>query len=93
MTTLATVTHDQIVDWCRQHIAALLDFPIERVPVDAEFDSFGLDSAAAVSLVVDLEEWLGTEVSPSLLFEFPTIQAVAGEIIRQRDAAKAQVAA
>lgn len=89
----SAVTHDQIVDWCRQHIATLLDFPVERIPVDAEFDTFGLDSAAAVSLVVDMEEWLGTEVSPSLLFEFPTIQLVAGEIIRQREAAKAQVAA
>jgi acyl carrier protein len=87
MTTLATVTHDQIVDWCRQHIATLLDFSIDRIPPDAEFDSFGLDSAAAVSLVVDLEEWLGTEVSPSLLFEFPTIQLVAGEILRKRDLA------
>ena len=90
---LATVTNDQIVDWCRKHIATLLDFPIDRIPTDGEFDSFGLDSAAAVSLVVDLEEWLGAEVSPSLLFEFPTIQLVAGEILRQRDAAAAQVAA
>lgn len=92
MSTLATVTHDQIVEWCRQHIATLLDFPVERIPADAEFDSFGLDSAAAVSLVVDLEEWLGAEVSPSLLFEFPTVQALAGEVLRQRDA-KLQVAA
>jgi acyl carrier protein len=92
MTTIATVTHEQIVDWCRQHIATLLDFPLERIPVDAEFDTFGLDSSAAVSLVVDMEEWLGTDVSPALLFEFPTIQLVAGEIIRQREA-KAQVAA
>jgi acyl carrier protein len=92
MSTPAPLTHDEIVDWCRQHIATLLDFPIERVPVDAEFDTFGLDSAAAVSLVVDMEEWLGTEVSPSLLFEFPSIQLLAGEILRLR-AAQAKVAA
>jgi acyl carrier protein len=93
MTKAATVTHVQIVEWCRQHIATLLDFPVDRIPVDAEFDTFGLDSGAAVSLVVDLEEWLGTEVSPSLLFEFPTIQLVAGEIVRQREAVKAKVGA
>ncbi len=93
MTKAATVTHVQIVEWCRQHIATLLDFPVDRIPVDAEFDTFGLDSGAAVSLVVDMEEWLGTEVSPSLLFEFPSIQLVAGEIIRQREAAKAKVVA
>jgi acyl carrier protein len=92
MSKITTVTHEQIVDWCRNHIASLLDFPVERIPADAEFDSFGLDSAAAVSLVVDLEEWLGTEVSPSLLFEFPTVQGLAGEILRLRDA-KVQVAA
>ncbi|MGM9515896.1 acyl carrier protein [Roseateles sp. DB2] len=89
----AQLTHDEIVQWCRQHIATLLDFPIERIPVDAEFDTFGLDSAAAVSLVVELEEWMGTEVSPSLLFEFPTIQLMAAEIVRLRAAAAAEVPA
>lgn len=81
----STASHAQIVEWCRQHIAKLLNIPIERIRADAEFDSFGLDSAAAVSLVVDLEEWLGIEISPSLLFDFPTIQAVASEITRQQN--------
>jgi acyl carrier protein len=93
MTTIVTVTKEQIVAWCRQHIATLLDFPIEKIQPEAEFDSFGLDSAAAVSLVDDLEEWLGSEVSPSLLFEYPTISLVAEQIIRQREIAAAKAIA
>ena len=88
----ATLTRDQIIDWCREHIAEILDLPVERIPRDAEFDSFGLDSAASVSMIIDLEDWLGFEVSPSLLFEFPTVQLLANEIIRQQDAALPKVA-
>lgn len=84
------VSTDEIVQWCRNHIAGLLDLPIDRIPIDADFDSFGLDSAAAVGLVIDLEDWLGMVVSPSLLFEYPSIQLVADEIIRQRDEVNAK---
>lgn len=70
-------TAADIAQWCVQFIAKLLDTPPERVGVDAEFESFGLDSAATVSLVMELEEWLGRPVDAEVVFAHPTITSLA----------------
>ena len=44
----------------------------------AELAGLGLGSVELVGLVGDIEEILGTDVSPSVVWEFPTIAALAG---------------
>ena len=41
------------------------------------FDRYGLDSSAAVGMTGDLEDWLGKEVEPILLYDYPTIETLA----------------
>jgi acyl carrier protein len=38
----------------------------------------GLDSANSVYLIVELEDWLGLELTPDLLFEYSTVSELAG---------------
>ncbi len=71
-----------IADWCVQFVAKLIDIPVDRVSVDAEFESFGLDSAATVSLVMELEEWLGRPVDAEVVFMHPTISALANHLAK-----------
>lgn len=78
-----TPTKPEIVDWCTQFIARTLDIPPERVNPQADFESFGLDSPAAVGLVVELEEWLQHEVPPSALFEHPSIDQLAAHLVER----------
>ncbi len=73
-------TAEGIAEWCRHYVARLLDMPAERIDAETEFDRFGLDSAMAVAMILDLEEQLGTEVSPSLLFEYTSIATLAGHL-------------
>lgn len=70
-------TKQGIENWCQCYVANLLDTPVNKIDCDTEFDSFGLDSAMAVAMILELEERLGTEVSPSLLFDYPTIASLA----------------
>jgi acyl carrier protein len=44
------------------------------------FARMGLDSANSVFLIVELEDWLGLELTPDLLFEHPTIRELAGHL-------------
>jgi acyl-CoA synthetase (AMP-forming)/AMP-acid ligase II len=37
---------------------------------------YGLDSSAAVGLTGDLEDWLETEIDPTLLYDYPTVEAI-----------------
>lgn len=71
-----------IETWIRQRIGGIANQPMEQIPPDADFQSFGIDSARAVSIAMDLEEWLGlTEELPlELLFEASSIRAAAQSI-------------
>jgi len=71
---------EEIRDWLIAYIADLLG--ISKVDVDPtlEFERFGLDSAAATSMTGDLEDWLGYAADPTLPYDFPTINTLAGEL-------------
>ncbi len=69
-------TQAQIGQWIKEYLAELLEIEPNKIDEDYEFERFGINSSAAVSLVGDLEEWLGFELSPSLFFEFNTITQV-----------------
>ena len=67
-----------IRDWCVEYLARTLDLPDHTVDPGMTFARLGLDSANSVFLIVELEDWLGLELTPDLLFEHPTI----GELAR-----------
>ena len=67
-----------IRDWCVEYLARTLDLPDHKIDPEVTFARLGLDSANSVFLIVELEDWLGLELTPELVFEHPTI----GELAR-----------
>jgi acyl carrier protein len=41
----------------------------------------GLDSATSSYFIVELEEWVGVELEPELVFDYPTIADLARHIV------------
>ncbi|AEH10336.1 MULTISPECIES: acyl carrier protein [Protofrankia] len=74
---------EAIADWCQQYVAHLLEVPVDAVDPDADFDRLGVDSALAVSLLIEVEERYGVDLAPEALFENPSINAVAGYLYEQ----------
>lgn len=72
---------ESIVEWCQQYVATLLNVPATEVDPDADFDRLGLDSALAVSLLVEIEEKYDIDLPPEELFENPNLNAVADYIL------------
>ncbi len=66
----------EIQAWIVSYLAELLEVDPDEVDVTIPFDRYGLDSSAAVGLSGDLEDWLGREVDPTLLYDYPTIEAL-----------------
>src|SRR3954454_9697469 len=62
-----------IRDWCVEYLARTLDLPDHTIDPEMTFVRLGLDSANSVFLIVELEERIGLELTPDLLFEHPTI--------------------
>jgi acyl carrier protein len=73
----------EIQDWIVAYLADLLEKEPEEVDVTIPFDRYGLDSSAAVGLTGDLEDWLGTELDPTLLYDYPTVEALVQHLSRQ----------
>ena len=63
----------EIKDWLVQHISEALFLDPKDVDVSVDFNSYGLSSRDAIVLSGDLEEWLGRRFSPTLLYEYPSI--------------------
>ena len=66
-----------IRDWCVEYLARTLDLLDHTIHPEMTFARLGLDSANSVFLIVELEDWLGLELTPELLFEHPTIEELA----------------
>jgi acyl transferase domain-containing protein/acyl carrier protein len=58
-------------------VAEIAGVPAQDVDPAAPFDTYGLGSAQAISLSGELEDRLGTTLSPTLLYEYPTIDELA----------------
>jgi acyl carrier protein len=97
MRTPELTTAHEIERWCVEHIATLLGEPVEKIDPHADFDRLGIDSAMAVSLLLDLEEQLGdVPIPPEILFEYGTLAEVAvhlaGEVARRAPAPGVELA-
>lgn len=70
-------TEDDIRAWLIAHIAEVMGGRPEDIDIREPVESYGLSSREAVSMVGDLEDWLGRKISPTLVWEYPTIEAIA----------------
>ncbi|MEH2080434.1 acyl carrier protein [Nostoc sp.] len=76
-------TATKIQVWLVSYLAEQLEINSNEIDVTIPFERYGLDSSAAVSLSGDLEEWLGCEIDPTLLYDYPTIKALARHLAEE----------
>lgn len=67
-------TAAEIQAWIVSYLADLLEVEPDEVNVKIPFDRYNLDSSAAIGMTGDLEDWLGYELDPTLLYDYPTIE-------------------
>ncbi|WP_193195495.1 acyl carrier protein [Nostoc sp. MG11] len=73
----------EIQAWIVSYVANLLEVDSDEIDVTIPFDRYGLDSSAAVGLTGDLEDWLGQEIDPTLMYDYPTVQALVQHLSSQ----------
>jgi acyl-CoA synthetase (AMP-forming)/AMP-acid ligase II/acyl carrier protein len=67
----------EIESWLVRQIAARLRLPQAEVRVATPFLEFGMGSLDAVEIAADLERWLGRRLSPTAIYNYPNIAALA----------------
>jgi acyl carrier protein len=75
--------YDTLVDWLIDRIAGYLAASPAAIETDKPFGDYGLDSAFALNLCIDLETELGIRVEPTVAWDYPTIDDIAGHLTAQ----------
>jgi acyl carrier protein len=70
--------------WLITRIAALASESEDEIDVASPFSRYALDSVATVGLTGDLQDVLGVELPPTLLWDFPTISSLARHLTSHR---------
>ena len=70
----------QIREWLTAYMAAALGTDASTIDLKAPFERYGLDSSAIVGMAGDLEAWLGFEIDPTLPYDYPTVDGLAGHL-------------
>lgn len=70
-------TEQIIQQWIIERIATAIELRPEKIDIHTPFNDFGLDSRTAVKMSGDLEKRLNRRLSPTLFWDFPTIESLA----------------
>ena len=68
---------EEIQDWMVAYLARQMQVPAETIDISAPFEALALDSATAIGMTGDLEQWLGRQIDPTIVYDYPTIEEIA----------------
>lgn len=72
---------DTIQGWLVNQIAKQLGINPQTIKVTEPLTRYGLDSIDSVTIVGDMEDWLGAELPSTLLWDYPTIDKAAKYLV------------
>jgi acyl carrier protein len=70
-------TGETLHEWLTHWVATELNINPQEISPDQPFLNYGMDSMHAMMLVGDLESRFGSQLSPTLAWDYPTIKALA----------------
>ncbi|MGO8962191.1 SDR family NAD(P)-dependent oxidoreductase [Mycobacterium sp.] len=81
-------TAAKIADWFVSQLSREVDVPATDIDPSRPFAYYGLDSVHAIRLTAALESWLGRELSPTLPYEYPTIDLLSRHLAEEAPAGR-----
>jgi phthiocerol/phenolphthiocerol synthesis type-I polyketide synthase A len=75
--------HRELEDGLRAILARELQMPESELELDRPFAELGMNSVMAMSVRRDTERFVGIELSATMLFNYPTIVALAGHLAKK----------
>jgi acyl transferase domain-containing protein/glutamate-1-semialdehyde aminotransferase/acyl-CoA synthetase (AMP-forming)/AMP-acid ligase II/alpha-ketoglutarate-dependent taurine dioxygenase len=65
-----------IREWLTSRLAQRFGVDSSTIAADEPFARYGVDSAAAIELTAELEDWLHVRLPPTLLYDYPTLASL-----------------
>jgi acyl carrier protein len=76
-------TVESLSTWLVDRIAIYLKRTPAEIEASVPLAEYGLDSVAALSLCGDIEESFDLVLEPTVAWDFPTVQALAGHLVEE----------
>src|SRR6202023_2741875 len=76
----STSSARELAAWLASQLSDLLGLSPAEIDTSLPFAHYGLDSVRAVRLTATLAERLGRELSPTVAYEYPTIDALCAHL-------------
>jgi acyl carrier protein len=80
--SLIAHSSDTLRPWLAGRIAAYVQRPVDEIELDVPLAEYGLSSVYALTLTGDIEDHLGVVVEPTMMWDHPTIDALASALLR-----------
>src|SRR5262245_14925542 len=81
--TSINIVNIDVKQWIKVWVSQRLAIPINDIQMEKEFSYYGLDSMAGLMLALELEALLGVPVPPTIIWDCPNLNKVAGYILKQ----------
>ncbi|MEA5514995.1 thioester reductase domain-containing protein [Nodularia sp. UHCC 0506] len=83
MTIKQAYSAADIQAWLVNNLAELIDVEIDEIDINENLETYGLDSAQAMTLVSKLENLLGFQPAPVLLWHYPNIASLSQRLAEE----------
>jgi acyl carrier protein len=83
MTDRSNMSKDAISNWLVDWIARELDMTAAEIETARSLLEYSMSSVTATILVGDLEDWLDLRLAPTLVWDFPSINAMTDHLMEQ----------
>lgn len=78
------ITEKALLGSLSQKIAELTGINLSELSITRPLAEYGLDSVHAVGLAGELEEWLGIPIEPTIVWDYPSIEAMAHYLMKRQ---------
>lgn len=75
------MTRDELRAWLVNHVATYTKHAPNTIATDTNLSAYGLDSVFVLTLAADIEDYLGIEVEPTLMWDYETIDALSDHLL------------
>ena len=69
-------TADEVDDWLVRNFADALHVEARELDPSAPLSNYGLQSVTVMDIAAQLSQWIGFKISPNIVYDFPTINAL-----------------
>ncbi len=76
------VTEEGLRLWMANYLAEEMKIDPSEIAVDVELSQYDFDSVLAMSITAELEDILGRKLSPTLAYNYPTIEQLTAHLVQ-----------